>query len=151
MHRNLHCPNDLKKQYPAEFRSWSLMWNRCQNENNPDYPFYGGSGISVEDESWSDFAVWLQAVGERPEPKSAFCLARIDKTKGYCLSNVRWSDRKQTCENYRHWNRARTHCRRNHLLGPGNLVREGSRACLKCAKLTRRRYIEAKKKARKEI
>jgi hypothetical protein len=147
MRRNarLHCTKELQKLYPAEFYSWSLMWNRCANDKNPDWPAYGGRGISVEDDTWRDFTAFLEAVGERPVPKSAFCLARIDKTKGYFLKNVHWADRKETVENFNHYQRRQTHCQRGHLLGPGNQVRPESRSCLMCAKLTRRWRLQKKK------
>jgi hypothetical protein len=147
----LHCSNELKKTYPAEFRSWSLMWNRCENENNPDWPAYGGRGIVVEDETWSEFSAFLEAVKERPEPKSAYCLARIDKTKGYFLSNVRWRDRKQTCENYNHYQRRQTHCKRGHEFSLENRVRAGSRQCAKCARLMRRSRREKAKRNTKDF
>lgn len=141
---NLTYSKELRAAYRAEFNSWALMWFRTTNMKSPDWKFYGARGISVCDR-WRDFQKFLDDVG--PKPDQSFCLARRYKTKGYYPENVFWGDRCKTVENFQHYGRKQLYCKRGYLLGPGNQVRSGSRACLACSRLTRRkRYLAEKRK-----
>jgi hypothetical protein len=51
----------------TEYRIWSGMINRCENESEPAYEDYGGRGIRVC-ERWRDsFEAFLEDMGRRPE------------------------------------------------------------------------------------
>ena len=73
------------------------MLNRCDNPDNPNYPLYGGRGITVCDE-WKDFNKFLEGVGERPANHT---LDRIDVNKGYEPGNVRWATLSEQARNKR--------------------------------------------------
>ncbi len=80
-----------------EYSSWIAMRRRCLVETDKDYPQYGGRGISICPE-WSDFAIFLHDMGERPEGTS---LDRIDASLGYAPSNTRWATDKTQGRNRR--------------------------------------------------
>ena len=45
------------------YRSWSGMLQRCLKESNPQWPEYGGRGITVDDR-WTAFESFLADMGE---------------------------------------------------------------------------------------
>lgn len=72
-------------------RIWMGLRNRCNNQNNRIYKFYGGKGIKVCPE-WNDFNTFLNDMGERPAEME---IDRIDPTADYCKDNCRWVTKKQ--------------------------------------------------------
>lgn len=70
------------------FKSWESMLQRCTNPNAPDYPRYGGAGITVC-ERWRKFENFYADMGERPEGTT---IDRSPKKAGnYEPKNCRWA------------------------------------------------------------
>ena len=67
-----------------EYRSWSMMLNRCRNPKNKDFARYGGRGIAVC-ERWQDFELFLADMG--PRPSKGHSIERVDGDEGYGPDN----------------------------------------------------------------
>lgn len=76
-------------------KSWESMFQRCTNQNAPDFPRYGGRGIQIC-ERWGSFESFLSDMGVRPEGKS---LDRIDNSKNYTPENCKWSTPQEQQQN----------------------------------------------------
>jgi len=75
------------------------MKSRCLNPHVPQYPNYGGRGVTVCD-AWSDsFETFLADMGRRPSP--AHSLDRINVDGNYEPSNCRWATNLQQQRNHR--------------------------------------------------
>jgi len=79
------------------YRSWQSMKDRCLNENNRNYRWYGAKGVTV-DKKWLTFEGFLEDMGVRPDGKT---LDRINPFGNYELANCRWADDKTQKENTR--------------------------------------------------
>ena len=72
---------------------WSGMKQRCNNPNAPNFPRYGGRGITICDE-WSDYTAfreWALSNGYADN----LTIDRIDNDKGYSPDNCRWATKAQ--------------------------------------------------------
>lgn len=77
------------------------MKGRCYDPSDISFPNYGGRGIAVSPLWVSDYQVFLDHVGPKPEPTSAYSLDRIDNERGYEPGNVRWATKSQQMTNRR--------------------------------------------------
>lgn len=80
----------------AENAAWHGMWQRCTNEQAPNYHRYGGRGITVCKE-WESFEQFLKDMGLRPSAEHS--LDRRDNEKGYSPDNCRWATPEEQHEN----------------------------------------------------
>jgi hypothetical protein len=81
------------------------MIQRCTNPRDPQWPNYGGRGITVC-RRWRDsFIAFLADVGHRPAGRvggrSGFSLDRINNDGNYEPGNVRWATPQQQRRNQR--------------------------------------------------
>ena len=79
------------------YSCWMNMRHRCMRPAHPEYPRYGGRGISVC-ERWADFETFLTDMGEKPNGLS---IDRINNDGNYEPSNCRWSTQHEQNENRR--------------------------------------------------
>ena len=81
------------------YNTWRNMIARCSRPLHPDYPRYGGRGISVC-ERWLDIRRFIEDIenGIGPRPGRA-SLDRIDNDGNYELGNVRWATARQQALN----------------------------------------------------
>lgn len=73
------------------YNSWAAMLVRCTNPNDPNYPDYGGRGITVC-ERWEVFDNFLSDMGERP---FGLTLHRIENDGNYEPGNCKWATNKE--------------------------------------------------------
>ena len=82
-----------------EYHIWLGMKMRCYSEKHIAYKDYGGRGIQVHDDWFSDFYAFFQYIGPIPSPFHS--IDRIDNDGNYEPGNVRWSTAKEQRKNQR--------------------------------------------------
>jgi hypothetical protein len=141
-----------KRTHPL-YTPYRSLLDRVDNPNNKRYADYGGRGITVCD-SWRDFWVFVDDMGERPAGTS---LDRINNDGNYEPENCRWATASQQARNKRpgSWDafralsltrakaqRAAPACHLGHEYTPENTyVNPNSkrRACRTCTRASRER------------
>lgn len=98
--RNTTHGHNQRGKISRTYRSWAMMLQRCGNQNNPHFSYYGGRWITVC-LRWLVFESFLADMGERPENKT---LDRINNHRGYFKENCKWSTRKEQSNNVRERN-----------------------------------------------
>ncbi len=86
--------------HTPEYVAWYAMKNRCFNQNSPDYPNWGGRGVTVYGPWVDDFVAFCMYVGHRPSAQHS--LDRYPNPDGnYEPGNVRWASKSEQNENRR--------------------------------------------------
>lgn len=129
------------------YRSWVMMRSRCNNEKGPSWEYYGGRGIVVC-ARWSNFAAFLEDMGERPPGTT---LDRIDCNGNYEPGNCRWASSQVQNQNKRRPQKgkaAQDACVHGHPFTPENtkLRSNGTRECRECARARSKARRSSKKK-----
>lgn len=83
----------------TEYRTWTHIIGRCENQNDTAWPNYGGRGIAICREWRESFQAFLAHVGRRPAP--GFSIDRVDNDGNYEPGNVRWATKSQQALNRR--------------------------------------------------
>ena len=85
--------------HSREYEAWANIINRCCNPKHPNFPRYGGRGISMCTEWREDFTAFIAHIGPRPSDKHS--VERIDNNRGYEPGNVRWATHLEQMHNTR--------------------------------------------------
>ena len=95
-----HKKGSSRKHEP-EYRAWRGMRERCHNQKNKNYMYYGGRGIVVcaEWRGRGGYSRFISDMGPRPSAKHS--IDRIDNDGHYCKSNCRWATAAQQNSNRR--------------------------------------------------
>lgn len=105
--REMMCEREKIHGYSGERLNiiWNGMVQRCCNENNPYYNYYGGRGIKICDEWRNDYVAfreWALSTGYDENAEHGECtLDRIDVDGDYEPDNCRWVSQKEQNRNKR--------------------------------------------------
>lgn len=81
----------------SEYRAWCDAKFRCNNPSDPQYEYYGGRGIRMQDDWQQDFSKFIDYIGRKPSSRHS--LDRIDNDLDYCEGNVRWATKTEQVVN----------------------------------------------------
>ena len=79
------------------YKIWGSMIQRCTNNNDRAWEYYGSRGVTVSG-SWRKFENFYEDMGD---PPAQLTLDRIDNSLGYCKENCAWVSRKRQSRNTR--------------------------------------------------
>lgn len=88
----------------SNYFRWNNIKQKCFNPNRPDYKYYGGRGITMEEEWIDDFAAFDDYINENlgPRPSPQHSVDRRDNEFGsYVKGNLRWATPREQARNRR--------------------------------------------------
>lgn len=91
-------------RHTPEYESWYEMLRRCCDPKRPEYPYYGGRGITVCKRWQTSFTNFYSDMGARPSSKHS--IDRRNNSRGYTPKNCYWATSAQQSRN----------TRRNHII-----------------------------------
>lgn len=92
-------PKQGKRNASKLYSIWVNMRNRCSNQENKSFAYYGGRGISVCDE-WNEFLNFEKWAIQNGFEEN-LTLDRVDVNGNYDPENCRWISRKEQMRNTR--------------------------------------------------
>ena len=87
---------DLPSIYSRQYYSWASIKQRCSNQNNPGYKWYGAKGITY-DKKWDTFKGFWEDMADGYADN--LTIDRINGRGNYEKSNCRWITHKAQCNN----------------------------------------------------
>lgn len=107
--RHEHCDRflttrGLARDNPRMYSIWKNMKQRIENPNNKDYHNYGGRGLTIEYNNFTEFyedqhEEYYEACKELGENNVS--IDRINNDIGYCKNNIRWTNPQTQAKNRR--------------------------------------------------
>lgn len=82
-----------RQKIPPYYYQYRYIRDTTQNPRHPDYPKYGGKGITAAwgPRQYKEFYAWLiNTLGERPGTRHDYVLGRKDKRGNWEPGNIEW-------------------------------------------------------------